>query len=250
MRNRVGTKRATIVTTSWDDGHPLDIRLANMLHKHGMSGTFYTPLSYNGAHVMTQEQLRDLRTIGMEVGSHTLTHPNLTKITRDEAMHELLESKNILENMLGEPVVSFCYPKGKFNSLVRSWVMEADYKLARTTLGFTTELAFDPLCMPVSLQFFPHSRAVSFRHALKEGNVSGLLRWYKLWHMESNIMKLSELLLSHVLQYGGILHLWGHSWEIEKYGLWELLDQVLSCVANRPEVLYLTNAEVLEVIGR
>ena len=146
MHNGINTKKVAIVTTSWDDGHPLDIRLAEMLERYGISGTFYVPFSYDRFPVIAKEELRALRAMGMEIGSHTLTHPNLTKLRRHQALHELVESKNILEDTVGEPIVSFCYPAGKFNSIVRSWVIEAGYKLARTTLAFRIDRNFDPYC--------------------------------------------------------------------------------------------------------
>src|SRR5688500_11915407 len=52
MHTGVNVRKAAIVTTSWDDGHPLDIRLAEMLARHGVAGTFYVPLRYEGVPVM------------------------------------------------------------------------------------------------------------------------------------------------------------------------------------------------------
>ncbi len=37
-------KPATFITTSWDDGHPLDFRVAELLSKYGLRGTFYIPM--------------------------------------------------------------------------------------------------------------------------------------------------------------------------------------------------------------
>jgi peptidoglycan-N-acetylglucosamine deacetylase len=248
MYNRVDTKKVAIVTTSWDDGHPLDIRLAEILDRYGMAGTFYIPLSYGRSPVMAQEEMRALRAMGMEIGSHTLTHPNLTKLRKNQALHELVESKKMLEDMVGELIVSFCYPAGKFNSMVRSWVIEAGYKLARTTLAFRIDRKFDPFCMPVSLQFFPHTHIVPIRHALKEGNLRGLINWCRLWKMENNLINLLELLLECILKNGGVLHIWGHSWEIERFHLWGVLEEALRCIANLPAVLYLTNSQILELV--
>jgi hypothetical protein len=36
-------KPPAYITTSWDDGHPSDLRLADLLHKHSLRGTFYVP---------------------------------------------------------------------------------------------------------------------------------------------------------------------------------------------------------------
>ena len=72
-----------LVTTSWDDGHKLDIRLAALLKKYGIKGTFYIcPQD----HEFKNEDLlstQDILTISkdFEIGGHTITHPYLTKIT-------------------------------------------------------------------------------------------------------------------------------------------------------------------------
>src|SRR5437879_4356222 len=93
--------KVAIVTTSWDDGHPLDMRLADLLASYNMVGTFYIPLHYTKFSVMTRAQMLTLRNMGMEIGSHTLSHTRLTTLEKDQALHELVESKNTLEDMLG-----------------------------------------------------------------------------------------------------------------------------------------------------
>lgn len=241
-----GTK--IIVTTSWDDGHPLDIRLAELLSSYGVKGTFYLPVNYSAFPLMTTGQMRALRGMGMEIGSHTLTHPIMTKITEKDALQELRQSKQVLEDILGERIDSFCYPSGKFNTRTRRLVSAAGYQLARTTLAFRTETAFDSTCMPVSFQFLPHPKAIHIRHALKEGNLRGLLNWMTVCGMEIQLLRLSELMWEHILAHGGIFHIWGHSWELDRYGLWDVLKKVLERVARRKEVSYLTNRGVLEVI--
>src|SRR5262249_17764446 len=110
--------RGATITTSWDDGHPLDIRVAQLLASYGMVGTFYVPLRCGKLPVMTREHLHTLRHMGMEIGSHTLMHHELTKLDADKARAELVQSKAYLEDVLGEPVTSLCYPKGKFNKQV------------------------------------------------------------------------------------------------------------------------------------
>lgn len=248
MHTGVNVRKAAIVTTSWDDGHPLDIRLAEMLARHGVAGTFYVPLRYEGVPVMDNKEIRALKALGMEIGSHTLTHPNLTKVRKDQAIHELVESKKRLEDIVGESIVSFCYPAGKFNSEIRSWVIDADYKLARTTVAFRTDPTFDPFFMPVSFQLFPHARSILLRHALKEGNLSGLLSWCRFWEMENDPVELAGWLLPHCLKNGGVWHMWGHSWEIEKFQLWSVLEDVLRRISNLQEVLYVTNSDALDAV--
>ena len=248
MHTGVNTQKATIVTTSWDDGHPLDIRLAEMLARYAVVGTFYVPLRYESVRVMDKKDIRALRAMGMEIGSHTLTHPNLTKVDKDEAIYELVESKKRLEDIVGEEIVSFCYPAGKFNSVSRSCVIDSNYRLARTTVAFRTDCDFDPFCMPVSFQLYPHTRFVSLRHALKEGNLRGLLSWCRFWEMENDPVKLAQRVLPYCQSNGGIWHMWGHSWEIDKFHLWSVLEDVLRRISNLRDVLYLTNSQVLDTV--
>ncbi len=245
MRNGTEVRLAAMVTTSWDDGHPLDIRLAELLRKYGVSGTFYIPLNYHEVPVMAEDAMRALSAMGMEIGSHTLTHPKLTTLREEQALHELVESKSRLEDIVGQPIVSFCYPAGKFNSRTRSWVAKAGYELGRTTLAFRTERRFDPFSMPVSIQFLPHPRLILIRHALKEGNLTGLLNWCSRWHMEFDPVHLVETIFEYILHNGGILHIWGHSWEIEQFRLWGALEEALKRIANMQGALYLTNSQVV-----
>jgi peptidoglycan-N-acetylglucosamine deacetylase len=249
VRNGVDTQKLAIITTSWDDGHPLDERLAEILASYGIRGTFYVPLCYAQMPMMKTEQLRQLKGMGMEVGSHTLTHANLTRLGRTQILHELTESKQELEHLLGEAVTAFGYPGGKFNRTVRSCVIEAGYQLARTAVCFRPETAIDPFLMPVSLHFFPHSRTTHLTHALKEGNLSGLLNWYRLWGLQNDLVCLAAAALDYVVQHGGILHIWGHSWELEEYGLWDSFTEVVKIIARRPDVLYLTNSQAVSLIG-
>lgn len=245
MCNRNTFKKITIVTTSWDDGHPLDLRLADLLDKYGLRGTFYVPLRHEAHAVMNNNEIYHIKKMGMEIGAHTLTHSVLTNLHPKSILKELTESKELLENILGESISSFCYPKGKFNSIVRSLAIDAGYRLARTTVSFRMESDFDPFCMPVTFQLFPHRFAVHIKHALKDVNLKGIVNWFEVLKMESNLVKISNMAFNHVLQHGGIFHIWGHSWEIEQTGLWSLFEEILDHIANRQGVYYLTNSQTL-----
>jgi hypothetical protein len=59
-------------------------------------------------------------------------------------------------------------------------------------------------------------------------------------------MELAKLFFLEVLRNGGVWHLWGHSWEIEEYGLWDDLREVLEMVGRHPNVQYLANSELIQ----
>jgi peptidoglycan-N-acetylglucosamine deacetylase len=242
MRN---PKPRAIVTTSWDDGHPLDVRLAELLSGLNMAGTFYVPIDYDSQPRMSCDELRVLRSMNMEIGSHTVTHPRLTRVSDQVALREFRESKDALQQMLGDPVDSFCFPEGKFAPRFDPLLRVAGYRLARTTVAFRTDSDFDPYAMPVTFQLWPHSRQILARHALKEGNLRGLSNWARLWGWQTDLPEMAESIVEHIRQVGGILHIWGHSWEIEQAGLGSLLREVLTRVANRPGVEYFTNGQIV-----
>lgn len=78
------------------------------------------------------EQAREMDTAGMEIGSHTLTHPILTNVSVPELRRELVESRKRLESILKRKVDYLCYPNGNYNSAVASEVERAGYRCAVT----------------------------------------------------------------------------------------------------------------------
>lgn len=101
-----------IVTTSWDDGSKLDLKLAELLEKYGVKGTFYIPK----AHLDDPLGRDDLRVLDKvhEVGAHTLNHVDLTKASLLQAKEEIGGIKAYLEDILGHTIYMFCYPYGKY----------------------------------------------------------------------------------------------------------------------------------------
>ena len=83
--------------------------------------------------LMDDSQVKEWLAAGHEIGSHTLTHPFLTRLTLKRAREEISASKKKLEDRFGRPVRHFCYPYGDWNPAVRDLVVAAGYKTACTT---------------------------------------------------------------------------------------------------------------------
>ena len=83
--------------------------------------------------MMNKEQILEMQDYGIEFGSHTLSHADLTKVSFEEAKKELVESKKILEEKLGGEVKSFAYPYGNCNDELKKLAHEAGYKLVYAT---------------------------------------------------------------------------------------------------------------------
>jgi peptidoglycan/xylan/chitin deacetylase (PgdA/CDA1 family) len=83
--------------------------------------------------MMDVAQVREWLAAGHEIGSHTLTHPWLTRLPVAEAREEITASRKKLEDVFGRPIEHFCYPYGDWNETVRDLVAEAGYRTACTT---------------------------------------------------------------------------------------------------------------------
>jgi peptidoglycan/xylan/chitin deacetylase (PgdA/CDA1 family)/glycosyltransferase involved in cell wall biosynthesis len=80
----------------------------------------------SGTHrLMTAEQIRYWATQGIEFGSHSRTHTDLTTLSSEELAKEIIGSRDELSSLLGSPVTSFAYPYGSFNPMVSNRVREA-----------------------------------------------------------------------------------------------------------------------------
>ena len=80
------------------------------------------------------EQRKALITAGMEVGSHSFTHHKLNQIDPQCLKFEIADSKKYLEDELSNPIETFCYPNGRYNTQVVNTVREAGYIGATTTI--------------------------------------------------------------------------------------------------------------------
>lgn len=94
--------------------------------------------------LMNERQLRCVRDVGHEVGSHTINHVMLPQCDADERRRELAESRNVLESWLDQSVDSFCYPNGDCDDASAQAVAEAGYSRAVTTASGVNTSATDP----------------------------------------------------------------------------------------------------------
>ena len=234
------------ITTSWDDGHPLDVRVAEMLTKHSLTGTFYVP-EFSEYGTMTVANIRDLAN-SFEVGAHTVNHVVLTEATHQRASMEIAGSKLWVEDTTGLPCRLFCPPKGRFQGRHVELIREAGFLGFRTaewfSLDFPRQNAGGLFQIPTTLQAHPHGVLSLAQNPIKRAALGNL--WRFVVHGGSAAWPdLARSFLRSALTRGGVFHLWGHSWELQESGQWQRLEEVLrslSCfVGDAPA---LTNAEI------
>jgi peptidoglycan/xylan/chitin deacetylase (PgdA/CDA1 family) len=92
-------------------------------------------------------QAREMADAGVEIGSHTLTHPLLTGLCDERLREEVGQSRDRIQTALGRKVETFCYPNGDYDLRTRREISRAGYQLAVTTdFGLNNELD-DPLAL-------------------------------------------------------------------------------------------------------
>jgi peptidoglycan/xylan/chitin deacetylase (PgdA/CDA1 family) len=121
----------------WLDGLTV---AAPLLRRLGVAATFYVcPGMWGGQHpdvrgragrLLDQEQARELHQLGMELGSHTMTHPDLRRLGDAELADELARSKAEIEALTGRPCRTLAYPFGLFDERVERAAADAGYELA------------------------------------------------------------------------------------------------------------------------
>lgn len=239
--------KTVVVTTSWDDGDPSDLKLVELLARRGLAATFYVATGNLGqSSVMSVRELRELAQAGFEIGAHTVSHPVLTEIDGSAVAREVAECKRALEDVLGREVTSFAYPKGRYNTEVVARVKEAGYRCARGLRMLSLSYDFPPFEMPVTVQAYPHTRTRLARNLLRRGGVLALAQASVHIGRAKNWVELGKELFDKALREGGAWHLLGHSWETEKLGRWSELEEMLDYVSRQPGVRYLTNGELFQ----
>jgi peptidoglycan/xylan/chitin deacetylase (PgdA/CDA1 family)/glycosyltransferase involved in cell wall biosynthesis len=83
--------------------------------------------------LMNNEQIHEMSVAGIEFGSHTVIHPNLTKCSLEQIRTELAESKQMIERLMEKKIISIAYPYGAVNETIKSITTETGYKFGIAT---------------------------------------------------------------------------------------------------------------------
>jgi peptidoglycan/xylan/chitin deacetylase (PgdA/CDA1 family)/glycosyltransferase involved in cell wall biosynthesis/SAM-dependent methyltransferase len=95
----------------------------------------------SGSHrLMDEDQIRNWAANGIEFGAHSLTHPDLTCLPAQQARHEIERSRDLLADVIGQPITSFSYPYGYHDGQTEA-IARSCFELAFTTLEGRNSLA-------------------------------------------------------------------------------------------------------------
>ena len=244
------------ITSSWDDRNALDLKLADLLNKYGVKGTFYVQRKRN-SRSLSDEEVKQIINTGFEIGAHTLTHRELTTLSLAEAKEEIRGSKAYLEDLLGREVKMFCFPRGKYDGRIVALVREAGFTGARTVEPFAFHVPTDLFSLGTTIQVFPFPFNFTDRGKinLRQNFFFPLFRAYRPLREIRSPLKgylsfqgVAHVTLKHAEKIRGVWHLWGHSWEIEQFKMWRSLEKVFECLKTWKAVSC-TNGELLRSIN-
>ena len=205
-----------LVRASFDDGTVQDLRVAELVKKYGIETIFYWPFKPelvnepNGRTSLSDNQMIELAK-DFEIGSHTISHPLLTRIPLDQARTEIEQSKILLEDKFEQDINSFCYPRGYSNPQVQEAVVEAGYLSARSTLVGYVHESENP--------FFEQTAV----HVACQRKEYAGVDWYdyglELFEIAQNVPR-------------SVFHIFGHSWEIDENNQWGKFEEFLKAISK------------------
>jgi peptidoglycan/xylan/chitin deacetylase (PgdA/CDA1 family) len=162
---------------------------ARALTQAGMRATVFAPAGLLGQEVelrspssgsnavsqgriASEQELKAWAEKGFDVGSHSLSHPDLTEVSPVRVLDEAQDSKLRLEEILERPIEDFCYPYTHHNSSCRRLVQRSGYRSA-----FAGEPPMHDLYAIPRMMIYPHDSMARFRR-----KVSGFYYWISAWH--------------------------------------------------------------------
>lgn len=200
----------------WDDGVEDDVRLIEILRKHGAKASFNLNFGFHQDPRASSWRYNDIKDVfrlpidrikevydGFLVANHSMTHPHLESISIKDVTREIRESKDGLEQHFGYAVKGFVYPFGTYNSAVQDAVREAGHVYARTAKHVA--------------EIFPVADATEFNPNC-HFNDSDF--WEKFEHVKAG---------------NGTFYFWGHSYENVTEDDWKKLDAKIARLSSEGE---------------
>ncbi len=150
------SRRAVCLT--FDDAYE-DFLIAALpiLQEFSFKSTVYVPTGMvgnsgpNGLKLLDWPQIRTLGLAGVNIGSHTVSHPDMKTLSRSELKREIVESKKNLEDKLGLKIQDFSHPfafpeqSSSYVDSYRELLLEGNYRTGMTTVIGSVRKGDDPL---------------------------------------------------------------------------------------------------------
>ncbi len=230
MRFPGGKSKA--LTFSYDDGVGSDKKLLEIFKKYNLKATFnlnsrlFNCENWHGR--MDEEQTYSVFSAsGQEVALHGARHIFLNKVPLCEAIKEVADNRDYLENKFGCIVRGMAYAYNGFNAEIKRVLSDLGVKYARTTVpthSFALPedfLEWNPTCHHNDEALF--SLLDKFINKRPEDEFKFREPW--------------------------LFYVWGHSYEFDDNSNWDIMERFSREVSGREDVWYATNGEICDYVA-
>ncbi len=223
-----GKKKTFNVT--YDDGVLQDIRFVELLNKYQLKGTFNlnSAMSESGFEWIHESGLvvKRLKTeilkslyASHEVASHTLNHPYMDSLTKEEILHELSADKANLERLFGAEIKGFAVPFYYYSELIETCVKECGFEYARIS---------EESCSFTPQNDYYNWKATVF-HCCEE-----------LEDLTQRFLETDEEL--------AIFQIVGHSYDLDVENMWDLMEGIFAAISTQSDILPMTTVEIIDYL--
>jgi peptidoglycan/xylan/chitin deacetylase (PgdA/CDA1 family) len=200
------------IVQCWDDGVRDDIRLTEILRRHGAKASFnlnwashINPEDHawkHKDHDVTRLLRSELREVydGFLVANHSMNHPFLKQIAPEAAEREIRENRDALEQHFGYEVTGFAYPFGSYNQTVMDLVRDSGHVYARTCEN--------------AAQVFPPADAMA---------------------LATNCHFAAPDFWERFATAGEVFYFWGHSYEMTTEDEWAAFESKIARLSATPD---------------
>lgn len=208
------------VTMSYDDGRIEDRKLVEIFNKYGIRGTFNLNSGmFGNLKYIEAAEVAGLYT-GHEVAVHTVNHLFLENLPVKSLHDEILKDREALEELVGYPVRGMSYPYGTYSDDVIAGLPYLGIEYSRTVISH------EKFSIP-----------------------DDFLKWDSSCRHAKNLMTTAQRFLEYERKgFKGLLYVWGHSYEFEDDGNWDLMESFCRYIGNNEKIWYATNIEVADYI--
>jgi hypothetical protein len=210
---------------SYDDGSEHDRRLVEIFNRYGIRASFHLNSEKLGrAHHVRAEEVRSLYR-GHEVSCHSVSHPELTRLSDDAVRWEIGRDREVLQQLTGGPVRGLAYPFGAYDRRVMALLAELGIEYARTV------------------------------NARDDFGISeDFLAWETSGHHRA-AMELGQRFLAADGSEPRLLYIWGHSYELDGFMSadptkdWRYMEDFCRLMQANDSIFYATTIEIVDYLN-
>ena len=223
-----GKKKVFNVT--YDDGVLQDIRFVELLNQNQLKGTFnlnslLLETEFEWTHesgcVVKRLKTDDIKSLyaGHEVASHTLTHPYMDNLSKEEILYELSMDKANLERIFGKEVKGFAVPFDYYSELIEMCVRECGFEYARIS--------------EESYSFRPQNDFYKWRATI--------------FHCDDKLNNLTQQFIETDDELA-LFQIVGHTYDLDVENKWDTIEAIFEVISKQKDILPMTTIEIIDYL--